>query len=890
MSEESLPQHFSRHPLAWLAAHFGLGIVVRHFLDTGLTLPFVLVIIFAIAVVVKRSTARILLPLIFALLGILTLQVEIASISENRIRRIYDAGIIGSNEPVELEGYVLGSPESAFDGVFILVSAEVLRFKTDERQVTGRVRMFVPLSGSDTAIEFGELDIRNGSRIRVYCRLEREEEFQNPGVRSQIAMLDSQGIDARATIKSPLLIEKLADQGGLIQFDWIYDRRQSLIAAFRQKFSPETAGVLIASLLGDKHFLEARTAEVFRDGGTFHVLVISGLHITFIGGLAVWLVSLFSRRRTLQFTIAAIFLWAYTLAVGAEVPVVRASLMFTVLLFSLILDRRGSQLNAFGACLLLLLVLKPSDLFTPSFQLTAVSVGAIVACAFPVIEKLRAIGRWMPTAGQPFPPNVSDRLRRCCELLYWNEAVWKIENARHVWSANLFKLTGLRILTAPNLQSLTAYLIEGAVVSFIVQIWMLPLVVIYFHRVTVASIVLNLWVGIFLAAESFAGVFAVILGTVSDWLAAPFVTLTEFLNTAMIWVPALFSDLGYAGVRLPHYSGYGRTVYVLYALAVVVIARQFFMWRPFDLMAAKWTLATAIAPAAIMFLAVIIIQHPLSTPTPDGKLRIHFLDVGQGDSALVVFPDGETMLIDGGGKPLHGSDNGDETFSPDAPRIGEAVVSEFLWDQGYSRIDYIVATHADADHMQGLSDVAKNFEIGKLILGTTPLGDPEYDELMRVAGKRGIPVTVVRRGDELFVAGVKLEVLNPMTNENTASQNNLSVVLKLEYRARSFLMTGDIERMTEEKLLLGDCDSIHADIVKVPHHGSRTSSTRAFVNCTRPSIAVISVGRRSRFGHPHADVVDRWRSAKGEVMKTGENGTITIATDGYDIETGSFVP
>ena len=145
MSEESLPQHFSRHPLAWLAAHFGLGIVVRHFLDTGLTLPFVLLIIFAIAVVVKRSTARIFLPLIFALLGILTLQVEIASISENRIRRIYDAGIIGSNEPVELEGYVLGSPESAFDGVFILVSAEVLRFKTDERQVTGRVRMFVPL-------------------------------------------------------------------------------------------------------------------------------------------------------------------------------------------------------------------------------------------------------------------------------------------------------------------------------------------------------------------------------------------------------------------------------------------------------------------------------------------------------------------------------------------------------------------------------------------------------------------------------------------------------------------------------------------------------------------------------------------------------------------------
>jgi competence protein ComEC len=200
-------------------------------------------------------------------------------------------------------------------------------------------------------------------------------------------MLDSQGIDAKATIKSPLLIENVDDPEMQTPFDWIYDRRQLLIVEFNRLFSPQTAGVLIASLLGDKHFLDGRTAEVFRDGGTFHVLVISGLHITFIGGLAVWIVSLFSRRRGLQFSIAAIFLWAYTLAVGAEVPVVRASLMFTVLMFSLILDRRASQLNALGACVLILLVWRPSDLFTPSFQLTAVSVCAIVGCAFPLSRR-----------------------------------------------------------------------------------------------------------------------------------------------------------------------------------------------------------------------------------------------------------------------------------------------------------------------------------------------------------------------------------------------------------------------------------------------------------------------------------------------------------------------
>jgi competence protein ComEC len=538
----------------------------------------------------------------------------------------------------------------------------------------------------------------------------------------------------------------------------------------------------------------------------------------------------------------------------------------------------------------MLLVWRPSDLFTPSFQLTAISVCAIVAFAFPVVEKLRAIGRWMPSAGEPFPPNVSDRLRRFCELLYWNETVWRIENARHIWSANLFKRSGLWILTAPNLQTLIAYLFEGALVSLIVQIWMLPLVVIYFHRVSGASILLNLWVGIFLAAESFAGVFALMLGNVSEWLAAPFVVLTELLNSAMMSVPALFSDLGFAGSRLPAYSGYGRIVYVLYGIAVAFVARQFFQWRPFDLRCTRWTLPVAISPIAAIVLAAIIIHHPFCVPAADGRLRVHFLDVGQGDSALVVFPDGKTMLIDGGGKPNLRGDDAEISFTPDVPRIGEAVVSEFLWEQGYSRIDYILATHADADHMQGLVDVAKNFEIGSLILGSMPAGDSEYDDLMRVVSKRGIPVSKVRRGDELHISDVTLRVLNPTTDAGPGSQNDSSVVLRIDYGSRSLLMTGDIESSTEANLIADRCDAIRADIVKVPHHGSRTSSTDSFVNCTRPSIAIFSVGRRSRFGHPHAEVVERWRAAGVQMMKTGEKGTITITTDGDAIETQTFVP
>jgi competence protein ComEC len=276
----------------------------------------------------------------------------------------------------------------------------------------------------------------------------------------------------------------------------------------------------------------------------------------------------------------------------------------------------------------------------------------------------------------------------------------------------------------------------------------------------------------------------------------------------MMSVPSAFSDRGFAGFRLPAYSGpRPNRVRALWESQYSSSPNNTSRGVHSTFVELSGTYRCSVAPAAMILLAVLIVQHPLSSPRADGKLRIHFLDVGQGDSALVVFPDGETMLIDGGGQP-NLRDEDDTNFSPDSPRIGEAVVSEFLWEEGYSRIDYVVATHADADHMQGLSDVAKNFEIGKLMVGSTPVGDPEYKELMRVANKRGIPITTVRRGDAFSVSGVTLRVLNPITNLDPGSQNNSSIVMKIEFGSRSFLMTGDIERTTEANLVADGCEAI----------------------------------------------------------------------------------
>jgi competence protein ComEC len=303
-----------------------------------------------------------------------------------------------------------------------------------------------------------------------------------------------------------------------------------------------------------------------------------------------------------------------------------------------------------------------------------------------------------------------------------------------------------------------------------------------------------------------------------------------------------------------------------------------------------WRAATTVSLALSFVLGILMIFHPFSAPGPTGQLSVDFLDVGQGDSALVTFPNGETMLVDGGGRVNYSNDR-EDAFEPDVPRIGESVVSEFLWEKGYSRIDHLVVTHADADHIQGLIDVARNFEIGNVIVGAMPADDPDLDELLTVVDRKSIPIMIVARGDRFEIGGADVRILHPVVGEEFAgSANDASVVMRIVYGSHEFLLTGDIERAAESDLVDSQPEALGSRVVKVPHHGSRTSSTTKFVEMVRPGLAIISVGRRSRFGHPHPEVVERWSNAGARVMTTGEKGTISVTTTGDDLEVETFIP
>lgn len=877
---------FSPWPLAILSVCFGVGIVASSFaVSVSLWEWLAAAVLFAAASGIFRSRrfATILICTAFFFAGAFSFAASRGNVAPDRIKALIGSHTLPTYGIVELTGVISGPVEVTQFGRRFLLAANSVSSKGIERPASGIVR--VSITEKNAAAD----GLAYGSVIRFTCVLEREDEFRAPGVLSDVERSDLTGIDAAARVKSSLLIEHLGEESVFLPLAFVYRQRAAAVEGFRAHLSPSTAGVMAASLLGDRSLLDKQTADVYREGGTFHVLVISGLHITFIAGVLLLIVRFFTRRRWLHYALTIGPLWIYTFAVGADLPIVRAAVMLTACLFGYAMYRTRSVANQLAFAAICLLAWRPTGLFDPSFQLTLTAAAAIGLFALPILSKLKAIGSWTPSAAEPFPPNVPRRLRRFCETLYWNATAWERQDSSDLWTANIERSPFFKKRIRGGVQRAAGYVFEGVLVSLAVQFAMLPLSVIYFHRISIGAIFSNLWVGFFLAVESFAAVFGLFLSAINDTLARPLFALAEACNSLNLVVPEGLSKFAFFSFRLPEYSGTGAAVYFVYAALMILFAFAAARWNAFAIIRDR-ALEKGIVAAAcgLVLLTAVIALHPFSAPAATGRLRVDVIDVGQGDSIFITFPNGETMLVDGGGRHLRYPDEkSEEDFQPDTASIGERVVSPVLWHKGYSRIDYLAASHADIDHTGGLVDVASNFAVGKAFFGRMPPDDPELNELMSVLAKREIPIEALTRGRVLDIGGVHVEILYPAGDPAGPSDNDHSLVLRLVFGNRKILLTGDIERTAEQELLSSGTQ-LSADVVKVAHHGSRTSSTADFIAATRAAWAIISVGRHSQFGHPHKEVLEAWDNSGAAVLTTGEYGMITIVTDGRELDVSSF--
>jgi competence protein ComEC len=408
---------------------------------------------------------------------------------------------------------------------------------------------------------------------------------------------------------------------------------------------------------------------------------------------------------------------------------------------------------------------------------------------------------------------------------------------------------GLMLLTAPFLAlfpRLPLRLDAALAGSLAAQSALLPLLASQFHRLTPAALVLNL-VAVPLSGAVLLAGFAVLAVAWSATLAAWAGNIAWVAAHALLrscepasWLPGLD----------PRVATPPLVAILVYAAGVAALWRGQSRWRSFGLLGLG-TLLTVMPRSAV----------------GDGRLRLTVLDVGQGDGLVLRSPSGRVRLVDAGGTY-------DGRFD-----IGEAVVAPYLWSQGIGRLDSVLVTHAHPDHAGGLPAIVRGFRVGDAWEGPAPRNDLVYDALDAALSKAKVTRRAVARGMSEVWDGVEIRVLGPVPEGRRPwrTRNDDSVALELVFGDVHFLLTGDVEAAGEARLEVGK-----AQVIKVPHHGSRSSSSAAFVRRVSPRVALISAGFRNHFGHPDPAVVARYRQV-GRVLATLDEGALTVSTDGQRI-------
>lgn len=564
----------------------------------------------------------------------------------------------------------------------------------------------------------------------------------------------------------------------------VYCTQNYINNTFEKYLSTDFSGILSGMLIGETSNISNEVKSNFHDAGITHLLAVSGSNVAVVILFSNYLVvKLFGKKYSGYISI--IFIIFFICISGASPSVVRAGMMAILNLLANILSKRNDSINCLISSSFFILIYNP---------LSVINVGFLLSFAgtIGIITFSKTIKEWM---------NSYLKIDAIAEILSLNLSAQIMIFPIMLYCFNSFSLVGIftNLLIIPVTSFLT-----------FLGITLLFSSMISFHISKIISYMINL----------ISNYIVFITRKLSKW---------EFFNiilpTPKIWMIVIFY------------------IIIFGAYEILNMKKQNFLVKVSE--AKTNFIKIKYLKISCGVVSIFVILLVVSKIIPKNYTELTTIDVGQGDSFLIVTEKGKRILIDGGGS---------ETSDYD---VGENILMPYLLDRGFKKIDYIFVSHAHADHIDGIYTVLENFKVDKLFISTQIENDEKIRMLRMFALENKVEIIEIFEGDKLKIEDLEFEILYPSRSVYNENINNLSVIMKLKCNGREILFTGDAEKEVEEYLVRKYSLDLDVDILKVSHHGAKTSSTEEFIEATSPSLAIVSVAKENKYGHPNYDVLKR---------------------------------
>lgn len=595
----------------------------------------------------------------------------------------------------------------------------------------------------------------------------------------------------------------------------IFTLSNNLFLLIKQKIGEvlkdKYASLVLGIVLGYTNNMEEELTTSFQESSLSHVLAVSGMHITYcIIGLSFLTDKKIGKRKGKY--IILVFLIFYMFLTNFTPSVVRAIIMGVIMIFAGLIYRKQDTWTSLSLSLLIILFTNPFALFQIGLQLS-----------------------YLGTIGI---------------LLFYKDILY------------LFKKIFLKQKKHEKIKykKIKENLLEVLSVIFSAQIAIIPIILINFHTISLTFFVSNFLVNFIAGPILGLGFIQVFLCFIGKTIA----TIFSYIYISFLW---LLIQISYLGQSLPFHQIYWKTpnifeIFIYYiSFLILNIAIKIIKLQNNDTLKRRIKNIVYLIKDYLktrrkkiyIFTSFFVIIILVSNIFPK-DLKIHFIDVGQGDSMLVRTPYKKSILIDGGGTESKTFDTGIRTVLP------------FILSKQITKLDYVLISHFDSDHVGGILSILQKIKVDEVIIAKQKQTSENFISFLKIVDEKNIKVKVVEKGDRIELEkNLYIDILWPQEKQITENPlNNNAVVAKLVYRNFSMLLTGDIEELAEKEILelYGQNNILKSDILKVAHHGSKTSSTKEFLKKVNPKIALIGVGENNVFGHPNNEVLERIKNLR----------------------------